>query len=127
MEPLRILIVEDDLMVGPLFAEMLEDLGHVVCAVETHAERAVAAAARCKPDVMIVDIGLADEDGISAVREILRHGFVPHVFVTGDVIRDAALDLETVFIQKPFRAPDIQAAIRHALAQRADPEDAELV
>ena len=31
MKPLRILVVEDDPMIGSVFAEMLEDLGHIVC------------------------------------------------------------------------------------------------
>lgn len=123
MKPLRILIVEDDLMIGPLFAEMLEELGHLVCAIETNTAMAVAAAARCHPDLMIVDIGLGDDDGAAAVREILRAGYVPHVFVTGDVMRDWALEPEAIFIRKPFRAPDIQAAIQRALALRALPED----
>lgn len=123
MKPIRILVVEDDLMIGPLFAEMLEELGHIVCAIETNAAMAVASAARLKPDLMIVDIRLGDEDGEAAVHEILRAGFVPHVFVTGDIIHGDARDPGAIFIQKPFRASDIEAAIARALARRANPED----
>lgn len=115
MKPLRILVVEDDAMIGPLLAEMLEDLGHVVCAVEVNAVNAVAAAARHHPDLMIVDVGLGDESGVSAVREILKHGFVPHIFVTGDAVRNLSLGPGVVLIQKPFRGPDIVAAIRRAI------------
>ena len=77
MKALRILVVEDDAMIGGLLAETLEDLGHVVCAVETNAANAVAAAARHHPDLMIVDVGLGEASGIAAVKEILRSGFVP--------------------------------------------------
>jgi two-component system, response regulator PdtaR len=107
VKALRILVVEDDPMIGDLLAETLEDLGHTVCAVETKAANAVAAAARCHPDMMIVDVGLGEVSGIAAVKEILAAGFVRHVFVTGDVSRGLSLGPNAVLIQKPFRGPDI--------------------
>jgi DNA-binding response OmpR family regulator len=116
---LRILVVEDDPMIGPLLAEMLEDLGHVVCGVETNATAAVAAARRCHPDLMIVDVGLGEASGIKAVREILREGFVPHVFVTGDVLSGLSLGPDAVLIQKPYRGTDLVAAIARAIGGRA--------
>jgi len=116
MKALRILVVEDNVMIGELLAETLEDLGHVVCAVETNAANAVAAAARHHPDLMIVDVGLGEASGIAAVKEILRSGFVPHVFATGDALRDLSLGPDAVLIQKPFRGPDIVHAIERALA-----------
>ena len=115
MKPLRILVVEDDPMIGPILAEMLEDLGHIVCGVEVDAENAVAAAARHHPELMIVDIGLGHTSGVRAVNEILKSGFVPHVFVTGDVLRHLELGPNAVLIQKPFRGPDIVAAIERAI------------
>ncbi len=117
MKPLRILVVEDDVMIGPLLAEMLEDLGHIVCAVEVNAVNAVAAAARCHPDLMIVDVGLGEASGVAAVKEILNGGFVPHVFVTGDILRNLALGPGAILIQKPFRGPEIVAAIQRAIAE----------
>ena len=63
---------------------------------------------------MIVDVGLGDASGIAAVKEILRSGFVPHVFVTGDTVRGIPLGPETVLIQKPFRVSDLERAIDHA-------------
>ena len=115
MKPLRILVVEDDPLIGPVLAEMLEDLGHIICGVEISAENAVAAAARHRPELMIVDIGLGHTSGVAAVNEILKSGFVPHVFVTGDVLRHLGLGPDAVLIQKPFRAPDIVAAIERAV------------
>jgi two-component system, response regulator PdtaR len=116
VKALRILVVEDDLMIGGLLAETLEDLGHTVCAVETKVANAVAAAARYHPDLMIVDVGLGEASGIAMVRKILKGGFVPHVFVTGDVLRDLSLGPDAVLIQKPFREPDIVQAIQRALS-----------
>ena len=127
MNPLCILVVEDDPMIGPLLAEILEDLGHFVCAVEVDAAKAVAAAARFHPDLMIVDVGLGEVSGVAAVREILRGGFVPHVFVTGDLVRNLSLGPDAVLLQKPYRGSDIVAAIARAVGRPARRMEAVLV
>src|ERR1700722_17426597 len=74
MKSLRVLIVEDDLTIGPLLAETLEQLGHVVCALEVDAAAAVSAAERCHPDLMIVDIGLGEASGKGAVEGLIQEG-----------------------------------------------------
>ena len=116
MKALRTLVVEDDAIIGGLLAETLEGLGHTVCAVESNVANAVAAASHWRPDLMIVDVGLGEASGIAAVKEILRSGFVPHVFVTGDKVRGMPLGPDTVLIQKPFRVSDLDQAIQRALA-----------
>jgi CheY-like chemotaxis protein len=116
MRPLRVLVVEDDLMIGPLLAEVLEDLGHVVVAVEIDVDAAVAAARNGRPDLMIFDIKLAERSGVAAVREILRECFVPNVFVTGDLLRNLELGPDAVLIQKPYRRADLEAAIARVIA-----------
>ena len=65
---------------------------------------------------MIVDVGLGEESGVAAVKEILRSRFVPHVFVTGNAVRGMSLGPDTVLIQKPFRVSDLEQAIQRALA-----------
>ena len=127
MNPLCILVVEDDPMIGPLLAEILEDLGHFVCAVEVDAAKAVAAAARFRPDLMIVDVGLGEVSGVAAVREILRDGFVPHVFVTGDLVRNLSLGPDAVLLQKPYRGSDLVTAIARAVGRPARRGEAVLV
>jgi len=72
MDPLNVLVVEDDAMIAELLAEVIADLGHVVCGIEATEEGAVAAAARCKPDLMIVDAQLGLGSGVDAVETITR-------------------------------------------------------
>jgi CheY-like chemotaxis protein len=115
MKALRILIVEDDALIGMLLAEMLEEMGHGVCAIEATEADAVAAVIRCRPDLIIVDVRLGNGSGISAVEEILRNGPIPHLFVSGDISRVKALRPDAVAIQKPFREVDLTAAIQSAL------------
>jgi len=124
MKALRTLVVEDDAMIGGLLAETLEGLGHAVCAVETNVAKAVAAASHWSPDLMIVDVGLGEASGIAAVKEILRSGFVPHVFVTGDALSGVSLGPDTVLMRKPFRVSDLDHAIQRALADLRNLGDA---
>ena len=115
MKTLRVLLVEDEVLIAMLFAEVLEDMGHNVCAIEATETDAVAAAARCQPDLMIVDARLRQGSGVSAVAEILRSRFIPHVFVTGESSRVQALRPDAVVLQKPFFASDLVRAMQRAL------------
>lgn len=115
MIPLRVMIVEDDAVVSMLLAEVLAGMGHDVCAIATTESYAVAAAAASKPDMMIVDVRLRGGSGVCAVEEILRTGFVPHVFVSGDISSVWALKPDAVAIQKPYGQSDLAQAIQSAL------------
>ena len=54
----RILLVEDNVLIGMLFTETLSEMGHVVCAIVATESDAVSAAAQHQPDLMIVDVSL---------------------------------------------------------------------
>jgi len=110
---LRVLVVEDDALIGALLAELLANMGYNVCPLETTEAGAVAAAARHKPDLMIADVTLADGSGVSAVDRISRVGPVPHLFISGDVFQTAVPG--SVLLRKPFREADLVRAIGRAL------------
>ena len=116
MTPLRVIVVEDDAVIGMLLAETLAGLGYEVCAIEATEAGAVAAAARCRPDLMIVDMNLAIGTGPAAMRAITCAAPVPHVFVTGG--RQAAAP-GTVVLNKPFREADLVRAIGLAFGAAA--------
>jgi DNA-binding NtrC family response regulator len=119
---LRILVVEDDAMIGVLLSAMLEEMGHAVCAIETTEADAISAAARERPDLMIVDARLGRGSGIAAVDEILRTEFVPHFFISGNVSIVKELKPDARVLEKPFREDQltrtIQLAIESQGAQR---------
>jgi two-component system, response regulator PdtaR len=115
MKALRVLVVEDDMLIGELLGELLEQLGHDVCAIESTEADAVTAAVRCKPDLMIVDVRLSNGSGVSAVEEILRAGPVSHIFVSGNITDIPTLRPGTVALQKPYRIPDLTQAIQRAI------------
>jgi DNA-binding response OmpR family regulator len=115
MTTLRILVVEDDPMLGALLAETLQMMGHEICGVENTEADAVSSAFRRTPDLMIIDAWLRDGSGVSAVDTICAAGFIPHFFVSGDISRIKALKPRAVAVQKPFREADLIHAIRRAL------------
>jgi DNA-binding response OmpR family regulator len=115
MSALRILVIEDEPLLGELLAEMLETMGHEVCGVERTEAEAVASAARCKPDLMIIDAWLRDGSGVSAMEKICEAGFIPHFFVSGDTSKITTSRRGAIAVQKPFRESDLASAIQRAL------------
>ena len=113
--PLRIIVVEDDALIGMLLGEMLEDMGHDVCAIEATEDGAVASAALCHPDLMIVDAQLGQGSGLVAVDKIQQTGIMPHVFVSGDISRVRMLRPNSIIVQKPYREAEIANAIQRAI------------
>ena len=115
MKPLRVLVIEDDALIAMALAELLAALGHEVCATAATESEAVAAAARCDPDLMIVDAGLRLGSGISAVEEILRRGPRSHVVISGDAARVRLRKPDAVVVRKPFRLAELASAIDMAV------------
>ena len=115
--PLRILIVEDEAMIAMLYAEVLAGLGHETSTIARTEDEAVAAARSFRPDLMIVDHHLHQGSGVAAVNRILAEGFVPHVFVSGEITCGESGKMP-VCLQKPFNEAQLVAAIEAALARR---------
>jgi len=112
----RILVIEDNAIIAMLLEAILRDMGYAVCAVEATETGAVAAAALHRPNLLIVDAGLSEGSGVSAVDRILRDGFVPHVFVSGADLKPEMLDSRAVRLSKPYDERALFAAIQSALA-----------
>jgi len=117
--PCRVLLVEDDAMIGPLLAETLTGLGYEVCGIEATEAGAVEAVARHRPDLMIVDVNLAEGTGTAAMERITRAAPVPHLFMSGRT-QQAAMPGE-VLLSKPFREADLLRAIERALTPAVAP------
>lgn len=115
--------MEDEAINAMLLAEVLEDMGHDVCAIEATEASAVTTALCCKPDLMIVDATLGDGSGVAAVVEILRTRSVRHLFVPGDISRVSGIRPGTVVLQKPFRIADLERAIAQAVAINRAPAE----
>jgi CheY-like chemotaxis protein len=109
MTPLRILIAEDDAVIAMYLSQILVAMGHEICASTREQAETVMAAALHAPDLMIVDEGLRDGSGVLAMAEILKTGFVRHIFATGDCYRVLKAEPQAVVLQKPFSTEALSA------------------
>jgi len=120
---MRILVVEDDQLVGDAVRRALALAGYAVDHVYT-AESAKAALHAESFDLAIVDIGLPGQDGLELVRDLRRRGRnLPLLMLTArDGVSDrvSALDLGADdYLTKPFQVAELQARCR-ALVRRAN-------
>ncbi len=115
MKALRILLIEGDALIGALLTEILDGMGHRICAIEARPAKALEAAREWRPDLVFIDVGTNDPAGLAAVADILHTDFVPHVLVAGDVLNALAFGGKAVLIRKPFRERDIAEAMRAVL------------
>jgi two-component system, response regulator PdtaR len=115
MIALRVMIIEDEALIALLFEDVLAELGHEVCASERTEAAAIAAAARCHPQLIISDARLHEGSGIAAVNAIMKAGFIPHLFVSGDLIDRKLLNPAAGVLRKPFDEKQLVDAISRAV------------
>lgn len=112
-----ILIVEDDRGVRSLIAEALSVSGSFLVLTASTGESAIMQVASRDPDIMILDLGLPDIDGMDIIRRVRTWTNHPILVVsarTGDQDRIGALDLDAVaadYLTKPFHPVYIQTQI----------------
>lgn len=107
----RILVVEDEILLGMLIGDMLGDLGFEVVGPATRLEPAMTLARDVALDCAMLDINLNGEQSF-AVADILRERGIPFFFATAygkRGLNGAYKDTHT--LQKPFTASDLQQAL----------------
>jgi two-component system OmpR family response regulator len=118
MEVTRVLIVDDDAAIRQLLAEYLSSHGYAV-AEAANGEAMRAELARAVPAVVLLDIGLPGEDGLSLARFLRERHDVGIIMVTGagDVVdRVAGLEVGADdYIAKPFDLRELRARLKSVL------------
>jgi two-component system KDP operon response regulator KdpE len=118
----QILIVEDDAGIRKVLRVLLETESYRVVEADTQ-ERGEIEARSHKPDLLLVDLGLPDGDGLKLIRQIRSWSPVPIVVISARTMEDqkiAALDGGADdYITKPFSAPELVARVRAALRRSA--------
>lgn len=119
----RVLVVEDEFFLAVQIEEWLLDNGFDVVDVVHTADEAVAVADSERPDLVIMDIRLANEtDGIAAALEILERTGIRCIFATA--YADAATRERGekarpfAWLRKPFTADVLLAAVKTAVESR---------
>ena len=119
----RVLVIEDDKSIRNFFRTVLEANNYDVLIATTGAEGYSMVTSQC-PDVVILDLGLPDMDGMTILKNVRQWSSMPILVVsarTHEKDKVAALDAGADdYITKPFGTSELLArvrtAIRHARA-----------
>jgi len=114
----QVLIVEDEPGIRNVLRVLLEGERYRVVEAAT-AERAAIEARSHKPDLLLVDLGLPDGDGLDVIRGVRAWSPVPIIVLSARTFEPqkiAALDAGADdYVTKPFSAPELLARVRAAL------------
>jgi len=118
----KILVVEDEPVVGMEIKEDLERLGFLVPEIVGSGEEVLPAVARCSPDLVLMDIHLeGNVDGIEAALQVKAEFGVPVLYLTAysdsRTLERAAATGPEAFLLKPFDERDLAVSVRMALAK----------
>jgi response regulator NasT len=121
LEPLRILIADDEPIIRLDMRQLLEGLGHTVVAEAGDGETAVNLARQLRPDLLILDVKMPGKDGIEAAAAVSQERIAPVILLTaygqGDLIERAKNAGVFNYLVKPFKETDLFPAIEVAMAR----------
>jgi two-component system KDP operon response regulator KdpE len=122
-----ILVIEDEPGIRAVLRILLEAENYRVIEAGS-AERGEIEARTHKPDLLLVDLGLPDEDGAAVIRRIRNWSPVPIVVLSARTLESqkvAALDAGADdYVTKPFSAPELLARVRAGLRRSSRGADA---
>jgi CheY-like chemotaxis protein len=111
---MRVLVVEDEMMIRMLLQDMLDDLGHTLAGEAGGIDEALALARQAEFDIAILDVNLNGQP-ISPVVEVLVQRGLPFVFATGYGQRGVPEPYRMIpTLQKPFQADALALALAAA-------------
>jgi len=120
----RVLIVEDDFLVCEMIRGVLEDAGYVVAGTAADGQQAIEMTQSIRPDVVLMDIGLPDVDGIQATRHIYESCPTPVVILTAydapEIVEQVSEAGAGAYLVKPSTAREMERAITITMARFDD-------
>ena len=127
---MRVLIAEDDPLIGLALAERLRSLGHEPLGPAADGEHALELARKSPCDLYLFDVEMPKLDGLEAAAQLAAEGLRrPVVVVTG--VEDESLVERSIasgvsaYLTKPIDTRELQAAIGLAAARQAEFEQLE--
>lgn len=116
---LSFVVVEDEVLIAMDVEMRVEDAGHRVVASASTASEAVAAVDRERPDVVLMDLRLADGSfGGDAAREIFQRFGIRSIFLSGNLDPATRAELSELkpiaMINKPFLSGELEDALAAA-------------
>jgi len=119
--PINIILIEDEQQIRRFVTLAAESEGLQIYSAETGRQGLIEIGTR-KPDVVILDLGLPDMDGLDVIRETRSWSTVPIIVLsarTQEAEKVEALDAGADdYLTKPFGTPELLARIRAQLRRR---------
>jgi len=114
--PIKILIVEDEMIIAANTSLQLTNLGYEVSGIVSRGEEALVHIEENLPDIILLDIRLKGKlDGIETAHQMQKHFNIPIIYLTSNVdnanFERAKKTNPYAFISKPFKKLDLQHAI----------------
>jgi DNA-binding LytR/AlgR family response regulator len=121
----KILVVEDEMIIGAKISMQLSLLGYEVMAIVPRGEEAVLLIEDNKPDIILLDINLKGKiDGIETALLIHKIADIPIIYLTANAddstFNRAKATRPYAFISKPFKQLDLQRAIELTINRMAE-------
>ncbi len=121
MQPVKVVIADDDALVRLDLKLALEELGHRVLGEAEDGQQAVFLARTLQPDLLILDVMMPKLDGLDVARAARQENLAPVALLTAysdDLIMERADDAGVLaYLRKPFRKEDLAPAIAIALGR----------
>lgn len=125
---IKILIVEDEMIIGAKISMQLTSLGYDVTGILPRGEEAILHVAENKPDIVLLDINLKGQlDGIETARQMQKqNNNIPIIYLTANsdeaTFNRAKTTKPYAFIAKPYKQLDLQRAIELTISRMAENE-----
>lgn len=124
MNPLNIVLAEDDRDTREMYCALLSAIGHTVVGQAASGRDLVPLCAKLKPDLVIADIKMPEMDGIEAADLICKTEPVAFVLVSGyydkKLIERAQLNHVLAYLVKPLKPGELEVAIAVARSRFAE-------
>jgi AmiR/NasT family two-component response regulator len=121
MDPLRILIADDESIIRLDLKKILESMGHKVVAEASDGKSAVEQARKGELDLAILDIKMPEMDGLDAAKILTQEKICPVLLLTAysqqDLIDRAKEAGVFGYLVKPFKEADLLPAIEIAISR----------
>jgi len=119
---IKILVVEDEMIIGAKISMQLTNLGYDVTGILPRGEEAVLHLKENKADIVILDINLKGKiDGIETAKQIQKQSDTPVIYLTANAdettFNRAKATRPAAFISKPFKQLDLQRAIELTISR----------
>jgi DNA-binding LytR/AlgR family response regulator len=125
MDSVKILVVEDEMIIGAKISMQLTNLGYEVTGILPRGEDAIVHVQENKPDIVLLDINLKGEiNGIETAIQLQRFGNIPIIYLTANsdeaTFNQAKVTRPYAFISKPYKQLDLQRAIELTISRIAE-------